>query len=567
MKIGLAQINPKVGDISGNLKKILFSLDKLSDAEIVLFPELCLTGYPPEDLLFNKDFISQVNQAINAIAQQVPSGKVVVLGAPESFQGELYNAAFVLSNGGVRGTHRKVFLPNYDVFDEERYFKEGSKGTVLNFRNDKAGIIVCEDIWRPDGPAQWESLANVSAIFSINASPFEYGKSRSRLTLLEHLAKTLGVNIVYLNTVGGQDDLLFDGASMVISSEGKVIQVLPSFEESWSIVDLPIRKDSQVNSHQEISLLNYIDLDMELSQSDVACQEDLRLDESIDNVYKGLRLAIRDYVEKQGFKGVIVPVSGGIDSALVATLSVDALGPDRVQLVYLPAQFNSIKSQEDAQLLADNLGIPLQIIGIDSIFQTYESTLRDALGKTAFDVADENLQARIRANMVFYVSNYTGYLVLSCSNKSEAAVGYGTIYGDMAGGFAPIKDVLKTQVYMLANYRNSLSKVIPAHILEREPSAELNVNQRDQDVLPPYDILDAIIDDYMVKLMPFEDLAAKYGREVTVRVLRMIKSAEFKRKQAPIGPKISQRNFGKGWRMPVVNGFDPTRGISDNLMV
>jgi NAD+ synthase (glutamine-hydrolysing) len=268
-------------------------------------------------------------------------------------------------------------------------------------------------------------------------------------------------------------------------------------------------------------------------------------------------MGIKDYVTKQGFKGVIVPVSGGIDSALVATMSVDALGADRVKLIYLPTRFNSPDSLEDAKKLSDNLDSPLMVLSIDSIFETFDNTLRNELHKESFDIADENLQARIRANIVFYISNATGYLVLSCSNKSEAAVGYGTIYGDMAGGFAPIKDVLKTQVYQLARYRNDLNPVIPERILSRAPSAELNVDQKDQDVLPPYDILDAFINDYMVSNIPIENLTQRYGNEVVTKILRMIKGSEFKRKQAPVGPKISPRSFGKGWRMPIVNGFMP----------
>ncbi|WP_018963125.1 NAD+ synthase [Coprothermobacter platensis] len=564
MKIGLAQINPKVGDIQGNTTKILGCIEKLSTADIVVFPELCVTGYPPEDLLFNKDFIAESQVAVAKIAKAVNSHQAVIIGCPEHTNGELYNAAFVINNGHIIGTHRKVFLPNYDVFDEMRYFSSGQTGTIIRFVNHTVGIIVCEDLWRPDGPAQWEASQGAQTIISINASPFEHGKMESRLNLIRHMAKTSKVSIVYLNMVGGQDELLFDGASVVVSDDGDIQAVMPSFEESLSLVNVPassgndiLHNDSSFLANESNSIVHCFDVPMETSdEKPISDLVEAPID-SIANIYKGLVMGIKDYVTKQGFKGVIVPVSGGIDSALVATMSVDALGADRVKLIYLPTRFNSPDSLEDAKKLSDNLDSPLMVLSIDSIFETFDNTLRNELHKESFDIADENLQARIRANIVFYISNATGYLVLSCSNKSEAAVGYGTIYGDMAGGFAPIKDVLKTQVYQLARYRNDLNPVIPERILSRAPSAELNVDQKDQDVLPPYDILDAFINDYMVSNIPIENLTQRYGNEVVSKILRMIKGSEFKRKQAPVGPKISPRSFGKGWRMPIVNGFMP----------
>jgi len=563
MKIGLAQINPKVGDLKGNKEKILSALHELKEAEIVVFPELALTGYPPEDLLLNRDFQQQSQQVLREIAQSVPRNQVVILGAPEKEGTDLYNSAFVLSGERIIDSHRKVFLPNYDVFDELRYFRAGSMATVLEFANTSMGVVVCEDLWHPDGPAQWASKAGASTVLCINASPYEYGKVRNRLSLLQYLAKSLDVNIVYVNMVGGQDELLFDGGSLVVQKDGRVTCSLPFFEESLCVAHVPVMvKESAARSSSagvEDPKVKHIEVNLTVADSVQVVEGVTVPEDDIGNLYKGLVFALSDYVKKQGFKGAIVPVSGGVDSALVAAMSVDALGPERVKLVYLPSRFNSPESFEDASLLANNLGCELSVIQIDSIFEVYEEVLREKLHKQAFDVADENLQARIRANIAFYLSNMTGYLVLSCSNKSESAVGYGTIYGDMAGGFAPIRDVLKTQVYELARYRNSVGFVIPERTLRREPSAELNVNQRDQDILPPYEVLDPFLEDYIVDNLSFAELEGKYGEELTRKVLRMVKSSEFKRKQAPVAPKVSRRNFGKGWRMPIVNGFNPGR--------
>lgn len=565
MKIGLAQINPKVGDFNGNKQKILHALDALKEAEIVVFPELALTGYPPEDLLFNRDFLQQSQKALREIARSVPPNQVVILGAPEKEGTDLYNSAFLINGGEIVGSHRKVLLPNYDVFDEMRYFKAGTTGTVLRFANTSVGVVVCEDLWHPDGPVQWAAASGLSTLISINASPYEHKKLNNRLSLLKHLAKSLNVNIVYVNMVGGQDELLFDGASLVVLNNGDLICSLPFFEESLCVADLPVTLKENVTAvlssklEEEETKVKTISIDVVVSDSTQVAQKVMIPEDDIANLYKGLVFAISDYVHKQGFKGVIVPVSGGIDSALVAALSVDALGPDKVKLIYLPTRFNRPESFEDANLLATNLGCTLSVIEIDHILQTYEEVLREKFQKQTFDVADENLQARIRANIAFYLSNMTGYLVMSCSNKSESAVGYGTIYGDMAGGFAPIRDVFKTQVYALARYRNSMKPVIPERTLMREPSAELNVNQKDQDVLPPYEVLDPLLEDYVVDNLPFAELARKYGEEITSKVLRMVKSSEFKRKQTPVAPKVSRRNFGKGWRMPIVNGFNPDR--------
>ncbi|NPV88715.1 NAD+ synthase [Coprothermobacteraceae bacterium] len=557
MKIGLAQINSKVGDIRGNTAKILDAVNKLRQAEIVVFPELAITGYPPEDLLYDPDFLAAAREHVDKLLKELPPDQVVVFGAPVAYEGALYNCAIAAHGGRLVAVHRKVALPNYGVFDEKRYFTAGTKGTVIRFANASVGVVVCEDLWHEDSPVAWEAEEGASVIISINASPFELNKAVQRLEVLRKHATTLGVYIVYVNIVGGQDGLIFDGGSMVISPSGELLSALPFFEEAFHVIDLPNESAAEKQLTLGTSKCNVVDLELPLSEEQGQHEQVVLRYDEMEVLYKALSLALRDYVEKQGFPGVIVPISGGIDSALVATLAVDALGAQRVKLLYMPTRFNSPASLEDAKLVAENLKVPLDVIDIDGIFDSFSSALREHWAKTDFDAADENLQARIRANVAFYLSNHTGYLVLSCSNKSEAAVGYGTIYGDMAGGFAPLKDVLKTQVYALARYRNSISAVIPERVLSREPSAELRPNQKDQDVLPPYPILDAFLEDFVVNKVSRSELVRKYGRDITKKVMGMIKAAEFKRRQAPIGPKVSERCFGKDWRMPVVNGFAP----------
>lgn len=558
LNISLAQINPTVGDIENNLKKIKEAwerVDKIS--HLVVFPELCLCGYPPEDLLLQMDFIKECHRALEDLLKfSMDKSSLAVFGMPY-YDDDLYNGLLILSKGKVLGVYKKTFLPNYSVFDEKRYFKRGRKPLLLNIGGHKLGFSICEDVWHPDGWERFYALSGCEVLININASPYYYGKYEFKENFLKARAEDNIAYIVYVNMVGGQDELVFDGRSLVIDPEGRVIGRAKAFEEDLLTVSLDLNtvrrkrlfdlrlREKVCEKTEEI----YIE-SLPKKEGVMAKVEENPKDE--EEIYKAITLAIRDYVDKNSFEKVLLALSGGIDSSLVACLAVDALGRERVIGLFMPSQFTSIESREDAYQLAKNLQIEILEYPINTIYKSY----LDLLKSKDLTVAEENLQARIRANIIFYLSNRFGWLVLSTSNKSEVAVGYTTIYGDMAGGFAPIKDLYKTTVYKLALYRNSIRADIPERVITKPPSAELRPNQRDQDTLPPYHILDEILRLYIEEGFAFEDIVSKgFEKETVKKVLRMVRRAEHKRKQAPIGPKLTKRAFGKDWRMPITLGY------------
>ncbi len=558
LNLALAQINPLLGSVEANISKIkLLSEQAQERAHMVIFPELALCGYPPEDLLLRYDFIERCMLSLEELVEFSKNlSSVLVFGMPY-YDGDLYNALVVVAEGKILGVYKKTFLPNYSVFDEKRYFRSGREPLVVEIGGVKVGFSVCEDIWHPDGWERFYALSGCEVLVNINASPYYKGKYEFKENFLRARAQDNIAYVVYVNMVGGQDELVFDGRSMVIDPEGKVIARAKAFEEDLLFVSLEVER---VKRKRLLDLrLREKGVDNPSVNAFIPAQEkalcEVRVEVSPkdeEEVYKALLLAIRDYVEKNSFERVVLGLSGGIDSSLVACLAVDALGKDRVVGVFMPSEFTSSESREDVYELSKNLGISLLEYPIKEVYRTY-LTLLDS---KELSIAEENLQARIRANILFYLSNKYGWLVLSTSNKSESAVGYSTIYGDMAGGFAPIKDLYKTWVYKLARYRNSIKPDIPERVLLKPPTAELRPNQTDQDTLPPYELLDQVLELHIEEGMGLEDIVALgFDRELVKKVLRMVRRSEYKRRQAPIGPKLTKRAFGKDWRMPISGSY------------
>ncbi len=558
LNLALAQINPLLGSVEANISKIKLLSEQAQDiAHMVIFPELALCGYPPEDLLLRYDFIERCMLSLEGLVEFSKNlSSVLVFGMPY-YDGDLYNALVVVAEGKILGVYKKTFLPNYSVFDEKRYFRSGKEPLVVEIGGVKVGFSVCEDIWHPDGWERFYALSGCEVLVNINASPYYKGKYEFKENFLRARAQDNIAYVVYVNMVGGQDELVFDGRSMVIDPEGKVIARARAFEEDLLFVSLAVER---VKRKRLLDLrLREKGVDNPSVNAFIPTQEkalcEVRVEVSPkdeEEVYKALLLAIRDYVEKNSFERVVLGLSGGIDSSLVACLAVDALGKDRVVGVFMPSEYTSTESKEDVYELAENLQIELLEYAISEIYRTYLETF----GSRELTVAEENLQARIRANILFYLSNKYGWLVLSTSNKSESAVGYSTIYGDMAGGFAPIKDLYKTWVYKLARYRNSIKPDIPERVLLKPPTAELRPNQTDQDTLPPYELLDKVLELHIEEGMGLEDIVALgFDRELVKKVLRMVRRAEYKRRQAPIGPKLTKRAFGKDWRMPISGSY------------
>lgn len=558
INLALAQINPKVGAIRDNLKKII-SLWKETEkkSHLILYPELSLCGYPPEDLLLRLDFIEICHKALEELLNfSAKVDSLAVIGMPY-YDGDLYNALLVLGKGKILGVYKKTFLPNYSVFDEKRYFKAGKEPLILEINGYKIGFSICEDIWHPDGWERFYAFSGCEILVTINASPYHKDKYEFKETFLKARAEDNIAYVVYVNMVGAQDELVFDGRSLVVDPEGKILARAKAFAEDLLIVSLDI------NNVRRKRLLDVRLREGEEKEKRVVSLSSMpkrervppRVEESPkdeEELYNAITLAIKDYTEKNFFKKVVIGLSGGIDSSLVACLAADALGKEKVVGVFMPSEFSSKESKEDVVELVNNLKIQFLEYPISTIYKAY---LEELVSKD-LTVAEENLQARIRANILFYLSNRYGWLVLSTSNKSESAVGYGTIYGDMAGGFAPIKDLYKTMVYKLAHYRNSIKPDIPERVFTKAPSAELRPNQTDQNTLPPYDILDKILKLYIEEGLSFRDILKHNFEEETVKkVIEMIKKAEYKRKQTPIGPKLTKRAFGKDWRMPIINGF------------
>ena len=534
LRIALAQLNLLVGDVSGNVVKIAAAAQRARDelhAHVVVFPELALTGYPPEDLLLRPDFIAQVEAGLVELARQV-SGIDMVIGYPHREGGALFNAAALMRNGGIVARYHKQHLPNYSVFDEKRYFTPGSVACVVDIQGIPVALTICEDIWMP-GPASQARAAGARLMLNLNASPFHTGKGEEREALLRQRVAEGGMAIVYVNQVGGQDELVFDGESLVVDAQGRTVLRAPAFEEGLYTVD--------VDAHGLVA-------------APAGALTPYRSEE--EDIYRALVLGIRDYVDKNGFSGIVLGLSGGIDSALTLALAVDALGPARVQAIMLPSRYTSAISLEDAQATAQALQVHYTIISIEPAFNAFLESLKDEFAGLPHDSTEENIQARCRGVFLMAFANKRRKMVLTTGNKSEFAVGYATLYGDMAGGFAPLKDVPKTLVYRLARYRNDLAPVIPQRTLERAPTAELAPNQKDQDSLPPYEVLDPILHLYIEQDKGLEDIvAAGFGEAEVKRVLAMVDRNEYKRRQAPPGVRISRRAFGRDRRYPITCGF------------
>ena len=543
VRIGIAQINAHVGNLEANADKILAAAAQAhrQGADILITPELALPGYPPEDLLLRPAFVQRhaaaLEQLTVALAQF--TGLHVVLGHIHHHAGSLFNSASVVCDGQVLARYHKQELPNYDVFDERRYFESDDVPVVFTLKGVCFGLNICEDIWFDRAPKA-AAAAGATILLVPNASPFAIGKQAEREVVVRACAQASNCAVVYANLVGAQDELIFDGASFVMDAQGVIAARLPEFEEGVQIID--VTADGRVTPISERA-------DMPLSTLE-------------SQVYGALVLGVRDYFAKNGFKNALLGLSGGIDSALVLAIAVDALGPDHVHAVMMPSRYTADISQTDAATMAKHLNVRYDTLAIGPVVDAFESTLAPQFVGRAMDATEENIQARARGTLLMALSNKTGALVLTTGNKSEMAMGYCTLYGDMAGGLAVIKDVPKTLVYRLSVWRNRAGEVIPDRIITRPPSAELRPDQTDQDSLPPYDILDAIIERYVEHDMPAEDIVAQgWPIEAVDQVLRLLRINEYKRRQAPLGPRISRRAFGRDWRYPVTNGFkEPTRG-------
>ena len=537
MRLAIAQINCTVGDIAGNSDKIVAvaSQAKAKGASLLITPELALTGYPPEDLLLREDFNQASDTALLELAKKTKSITVLV-GHPRVFEGACYNAASVLQDGKVIATYHKQALPNHTVFDELRYFKAGTVPLVFEHHGVKCGVLICADIWEVN-PAKLAKQAGAEILLTLNASPYHMEKQDSRHEVARQRVLETGLALVYTNLVGGQDELVFDGASFVLDRSGALVQQLPAFEEALSLVEVDCASGNKANP-------NLAEITPTLSIE--------------ASVYQALTLGLKDYVSKNRFKGVVLGLSGGIDSALTLAVAVDALGSEQVRVVMMPSEFTADMSVSDAHLMADIVGVRYSELPIGPLFNLFRETLSDEFAGLAFDTTEENLQARIRGMLLMALSNKFGSIVLTTGNKSEMAVGYSTLYGDMAGGFALLKDVPKTLVYQLSNYRNSISSVIPERIITRPPSAELRHDQKDQDSLPAYEILDAIMEAYVEHDASHADiLAMGYRAQDVNRVTSLIDRNEYKRRQSPIGVRITQRGFGKDRRYPITSKFVP----------
>jgi NAD+ synthase (glutamine-hydrolysing) len=585
VRIAMVQMNPTVGDLDGNVRRITAWMRqaKKAKADLVVFPELAITGYPPEDLLLKPRFVADNRRALQEIVRHC-RGLAAVVGYVSQTDdldtkparssvvaagaGELYNAAAVIADQKLITTYCKWYLPNYGVFDESRYFHPGRRLPLIRLRGALVGVNICEDIWLPDGPTGFQAAAGAEVIVNISASPFHLGKSLVREQLLATRARENGVLLAYTNAVGGQDELVFDGNSVILDYQGEVIARGKAFEEDLIVADLnleavargrrtgrkkllPRRIASIVEVHS--ASLPPVQKTLVRAVPDVAPALD-----PLEEVYRALTLGVRDYVSKNGFTRAVIGLSGGVDSALTAVLAVDALGAKNVWGLFMPSPYTSQDSHEDVAELAIRLGISVRTIPITTIFDTYRHALAETFAGRAPDTTEENLQARIRGNFLMAFSNKFGNLVLTTGNKSEMSVGYATLYGDMAGGFAVIKDVPKTMVYDLARLRNlrGTIPVIPKRTLDRPPTAELRPNQKDEDSLPPYEVLDPILQAYVEEDRSLEEIVeAGYDRATVARVMALVDGSEYKRRQAPIGIKITHRALGKDRRMPITNGY------------
>ncbi len=571
LRVGLAQIDTTVGDLGGNADKIIDWLGRARalGVDVVAFPELAVTGYPPEDLLLRRSFVEDNLAALDRIAAAA-TGIVAIVGFVDGSEA-IYNAAAVLCDGRISTRYHKQFLPNYGVFDEARYFQRGAESPVYVIAGVDVGVNVCEDIWYPDGPTRDQALAGAEVIININASPYHRGKGAYRETMISARARDNSVAICYVNAVGGQDELVFDGHSLICDERGVLVARGVQFREDLIVYDIDI--DAVAKSR--------VDATPERAGAELRGPERMKLVVSnagfgagkpavtpplppvLDpdaEVWDALVLGVRDYIRKTGFETVLIGLSGGIDSSIVAAIAVDALGPEHVVGVSMPSRFSSEGSKTDARALADRLGIRLMIIPIEGAFEASLEMLSEAFADTQFGTAEENLQARIRGNILMSLSNKFGWMVLTTGNKSEIATGYSTLYGDMAGGFAVIKDVPKTLVYELSRYRNRVAgrEIIPQSVIDKPPSAELRPDQLDTDTLPPYDVLDPIIEAYVEEDRTIDEITAMgFDASSVKQVVKLIDRNEYKRRQAPPGVKITPRAFGRDRRLPIANRYRP----------
>ena len=533
LKIAIAQINATVGDLAGNASRILDFAVRATEqgGDLLLTPELALCGYPPEDLLLRQDFFAACERELDALAARLPAIDVLV-GHPLERHGKRYNAATLLRDGARVATYCKQRLPNYEVFDEERYFDPADEPCVVTVNGVRCGINICADVWEA-GAADRARDAGAEVLLVLNASPYHMGKQEQRAQVVRERIASTGLPVIYANLVGGQDELVFDGGSFAVDSQGVVRCQLPKFEEDLVVVEFE---------------------QGEPKAGRVAAEQLLEAE-----VYQALVVGVRDYLGKNGFPGAIIGLSGGIDSALTLCVAVDALGADKVRAVMMPSPYTAEISLADSREMIRRLGVRYDEIPIEPAMQTFAAMLEKEFAGLPADTTEENLQARIRGMILMALSNKTGSLVLTTGNKSEMAVGYCTLYGDMAGGFAVIKDIVKTLVYRISRWRNTVSAVIPERIITRPPSAELKPGQTDQDSLPPYEVLDAIVEAYMEQdLSPRQIVALGYAEADVQRVVRLLKISEYKRRQAPVGIRVTQRGFGKDWRYPITNRYrDP----------
>ena len=553
LRIALAQVNCTVGDLEGNTLKIKDNIKKAQagGADIVVFPELAITGYPPEDLLIKPKFIADNLAKIKEVAASVKD-IIAVVGFVDQDSRGIYNAAAVVHSGKIKGIYRKIFLPNYGVFDEKRYFTPGAKPLVFQYADFVFGVAICEDIWHTGGPVKSMAKLGAKLILNINASPYHAGKNKERQEVVRNQAKKNNLQIAYVNLVGGQDELVFDGQSMAVNSQGQIICQAKAFAEDLLIFDLNLgsagikKTKSAILITPKFALKNHAFL----------FNQPVKPLEPIAEIYKALELGLADYVAKNGFRKVVLGLSGGVDSALVAAVACDALGKENVIAVFMPSRYSSGDSEEDARILAQNLGIKFLNIPIEEAYKALLNTLQPHFAGAEPNIAEENLQARIRGLILMALSNKFNWLVLTTGNKSEMSTGYATLYGDMAGGLAVIKDVLKTQVYALVKYRNSIKPVIPERIITKEPTAELKPNQKDSDTLPIYSQLDPILKAYVEEDKDINRIVKSgINRQTVLKVSRMVDKSEYKRRQSPPGIKITHKAFGRDRRIPITNRY------------
>jgi NAD+ synthase (glutamine-hydrolysing) len=569
LRVAMAQINPVVGDLEGNTRRIIERIEQArsAGADAVLFPELAVTGYPPEDLLLKPDFVEANLKFVREIARHARD-IVAVVGFADR-QDHLYNAAAVCGDGRIIGIYHKWLLPNYGVFDERRYFAPGETTPVFHLGDLPVAVNVCEDIWFPDGPCALQARAGALVVFNINGSPYHRGKWGEREEMLRTRARECGLVVCYVNMVGGQDELVFDGASVIFDQNGRPLARGPQFEEALVVCDIDVAETRRARAPRtgvdESDRAPSVDarwvpvIPIPAPRPPARPPVELLAHEplpDLEEVYRALVLGTRDYVRKNGFERAFVGLSGGIDSSLVATITVDALGPEAVTGVSMPSEYTSADSIRWAEELSRALGIRMITISMRGIFEEYLGALRESFAGTAADATEENIQARIRGNLLMALTNKLGGIVLTTGNKSELSVGYATLYGDMAGGFAVLKDVPKTLVYALARHRNAQGPVIPEGVLTRVPTAELRPNQTDQDTLPPYEVLDPILERYVEQDMPPEEIVrAGFDAQTVAKVVKMVDRSEYKRRQSPPGIKITPKAFGRDRRLPITSWY------------